>query len=443
VGRLFGTDGVRGVAGVDLTAKLATSIVAAAVAELAAGQTRPLVVVGRDPRPSGGWLQDAVVAGLTGAGADVAFLGVIPTPAVARAIADGVPGIAARPAFGVVISASHNPAADNGIKLFGPGGLKLADETELAIEGRIDQRSAAPLADAGKVRADLSGHTKWYVDALLAAMPVQLDQMRLIVDCANGAASTVAESVYSRAGADVTVINNDLAGDRINDGCGATHLEAVQEAVTAAGADVGIAHDGDADRCLAVTAAGDVVDGDAILALLAIDLQQRKALRDNKIAATVMSNLGLSRALHDYGIGVITTPVGDRYVSERMRADGLSLGGEQSGHILMLDQATTGDGILTGLALLRAVATSGRSLADAAAVVKRLPQVLINVRVVDRDHALAAAEQLIAESTAELGGDGRVLVRASGTEPLVRVMVEATTEARAQGIAERIAASIA
>jgi phosphoglucosamine mutase len=441
VPRLFGTDGVRGVAGVDLTAKLATSIAAAAVGELAGSALRPLVVVGRDPRPSGEWLQAAVVEGLTGAGADVALLGVIPTPAVARAVADGVPGIAARPAFGVVISASHNPAEDNGIKLFGGGGLKLAEDVEALIEARLRVRTS-PLVDGGKVRADLSGHTKWYADALLATMPMNLDGLNVVVDCANGAASTVAESVYSQAGAAVTVINTDLTGEHINDGCGATHLDAVQAAVIAQQADLGIAHDGDADRCLAVTAGGEVVDGDAILAVLAIDLQQREALRGDTIAATVMSNLGLSRGLRNYGIAVVTTPVGDRHVSERMRADGLSLGGEQSGHVVLLDQATTGDGILTALALLGAVVGSGRSLSELAAVVERLPQVLINVRVADRDSALAAVESLVAEATKELGDDGRVLVRASGTEPLVRVMVEALTESKARDLAERIAAAL-
>jgi phosphoglucosamine mutase len=401
---------------------------------------RPLVVVGRDPRPSGGWLQDAVVAGLTGAGADVALLGVIPTPAVARAVADGVPGFAGQPSFGIVISASHNPAADNGIKLFGAGGLKLGDDVEARIEGRLDDE---PLASGGgAVRVDLSGDQSWYVGALLAAMPTRLDGLRIVVDCANGSASTVAAAVYSGAGASVTVINTDLDGERINERCGATHLEAVLAAVRETGADLGIAHDGDADRCLAVTATGEIVDGDAILAVLAIDLKRRDSLRRNTIAATVMSNLGLIRALSAHDVSVVTTPVGDRSVAERMRADGLSLGGEQSGHVVLLDKATTGDGILTALALMSAVVASGRSLADLASVVVRLPQVLVNVRVADRDQALAAAAPLTTAVTAELGDEGRVLVRASGTEPLVRVMVEATTEARASELAERIAAAI-
>jgi phosphoglucosamine mutase len=366
------------------------------------------------------------------------LLGIIPTPAVARAIADGVAAAPGRPAFGVVISASHNPAADNGIKLFGAGGRKLDEATEAAIEARLGV--AGTVAASGTVRADLSGQSGWYVDALLESLPQRLDGLRIVVDCANGSASTVAQSTYSRAGADVTVINTDLAGDRINDGCGATHLEAVRAAVLSRRADVGIAHDGDADRCLAVTSTGEIVDGDAILAVLAIDLRQREALRHNTIAATVMSNLGLSRALRTRGIDVVTTPVGDRQVTERMRADGLSLGGEQSGHIVLLDAASTGDGILTGLALLGAVVRSGRSLAELAGVVERLPQVLVNVAVADRERALADAESATSQVGAELGDDGRVLVRASGTEPVVRVMVEALTEARAAELAERIAA---
>jgi phosphoglucosamine mutase len=445
---LFGTDGVRGVAGEDLTADLARHVAAAAVGELGPGR-RPLVAVGRDTRPSGPWLQDAVVAGLTDAGADVALLGVIPTPAVARAVADGVPGIADRPAFGVVISASHNPAPDNGIKLFGPGGVKLSEATEAAIEAATEARLAAPRIgpagvhrpEPGRIRADLSTRHGWYVDALVATAP-PLGGLRVVVDCANGAAATVAEAVYRGAGAEVTTINVETDGERINDRCGATHLEAVRAAVVEQGAELGIAHDGDADRCLAVTADGDEVDGDAILAILAIDLHRRGALRGDAIAATVMSNLGLSRLLRGYGIDVVTTPVGDRSVTERMRADGLVLGGEQSGHVVLLDHASTGDGLLTALHLMGAVAASGRTLAELAAMVVRLPQVLLNVAVTDRDHALELAAPVAATASAELGDDGRVLVRASGTEPLVRVMVEATDERVAQDLAARIADAI-
>lgn len=439
---LFGTDGVRGVAGVDLTTELARSLAVAAVGQLADGVARPLVVVGRDPRPSGPWLQEAVVDGLTAAGADVVLLGVIPTPAVARAVADGVPDVDGKPSFGVVISASHNPAADNGIKLFGAGGQKLRDGVEAEIEARVLAPEPATAAACGTVTADLSGHTGWYAEALLNTLPRRLDGLRVVVDCANGAASMVASTVYSQAGVDATAINTDIDGQRINDGCGATHLDAIRAAVAEVGADVGIAHDGDADRCLAVTATGETVDGDAILAILALDAQRRGALKGNAIAATVMSNLGLIRALKEHDIGVAVTPVGDRSVAERMRADGLSIGGEQSGHIVLLDFASTGDGLLTALHLLAAVGASGTTLADLAAVVQRLPQVLINVPVSDRAQALKAAAPLTSAATSELGEDGRVVVRASGTEPLVRVMVEALTEVRAREIAERIAGAL-
>jgi phosphoglucosamine mutase len=440
---LFGTDGIRGVAGVDLTADLATSVAAVAVEELAAGQDRPLVVVGRDPRSSGGWLQDAVIEGVTGAGADVALLGVIPTPAVARAVADGVPGIDQLPAFGVVVSASHNPAPDNGIKLFGAGGMKLDDDGEAAIEAGVDRHAPPKHADRrGTVRADLSRDHAWYVDAVLSTAPQRLDGLRVVVDCANGAAATVAPLVYAQAGADVIAINTDLSGEHINDNCGAMHLKSLRAAIEENHADVGIAHDGDADRCLAMTASGDVVDGDAIVAVLALDLQRRGVLRGDAVVVTVMSNLGLTKALRSHGIGVVVTPVGDRHVAERMRADDLVLGGEQSGHIVLLDYASTGDGVLTALHLLCAVAASGRSLADLAGVVERLPQVLVNVTVSDRNTALAAAALAVADAEAELGEDGRILVRASGTEPVVRIMVEAPTETVASDLAARIAAVV-
>lgn len=440
--RLFGTDGVRGRAGVDLTAELAASIARAAVAELGDGTSRPLVVVGRDTRPSGGWLQDAVVAGMSGAGADVALLGVIPTPAVARAVADGVPGHPGRPAFGMVISASHNPAPDNGIKLFGPGGDKLTEYSESAIEARVGSVAGGAVSGSGRVVADLSGDTSWYVEALLATVSDRLDGLRVVVDCANGAAATVARSAYAGAGADVVLINTDLSGERINDKCGAVHLAGLRAAVREQGADVGIAHDGDADRCLAVSADGEVVDGDGILAVLAMYLHERGALRGDRLAATVMSNLGLTKAMQERGISIVTTPVGDRQVAECMRTAGLCLGGEQSGHVVLLDHATTGDGVLTALHLLAAVAASGRPLASLAAVVHRTPQVLVNVAVSDRADALAAAATAIAAAEADLGDDGRVLVRPSGTEPIVRVMVEAATESAATEWAERIAATM-
>ncbi len=281
-----------------------------------------------------------------------------------------------------------------------------------------------------------------YAAALLATLPHRLDGLRVVVDCANGAAATVAQAAYAGAGADVVVVNDEVDGDGINAGCGATHLEAIQAAVRDHGGDVGIAHDGDADRCLAVTADGDVVDGDGILAILALDLHERGRLAANTVAATVMSNLGLANALRPHGISVVTTAVGDRYVTERMRADGLNLGGEQSGHVILADYATTGDGILTALHLIARMASTGSSLAKLASVVERLPQVLVNVPVVDRDVALTALRPLTEQLAGELGTTGRVLVRPSGTEPLIRVMVEAPGDGRAAAIAERLAAAI-
>jgi phosphoglucosamine mutase len=389
-------------------------------------------------------LQAAVVEGLTASGVDVVLLGVVPTPAVARAVADGLPGLSQQPAFGLVVSASHNPAADNGIKLFGPGGEKLPDDVESAIERRLGDLSEveAPRPTSGAVRLDLSDEPDWYIDAIVATLPRRLDGIRVAVDCANGAASTVAAEAYRRAGADPVLLNAEGIGAHINEGCGATHPEAVRAVVLEHQALVGIAHDGDADRCVAVAADGSIVDGDAILAILALDQQRSGALRGAAVAATVMSNLGLERALRGSDIGLVRTPVGDRYVAERMRADGLVLGGEQSGHVVLLDHATTGDGILTALHLLAAVVGAGRPLAELAAVVERLPQVLVNVPVSDPDHALEATRPLVEAAADELGDDGRVLVRASGTEPLIRVMVEATDAGAAQRWAQRIAAAL-
>jgi phosphoglucosamine mutase len=446
VARLFGTDGVRGVAGTELTSELALGLAMAAADVLlgapAGAAPRPVAVVGRDPRPSGDLLEAAVVSGLAAAGVDVIRLGVVPTPAVALALtASPVPGPV--PALGAMISASHNPMPDNGIKLFGPGGGKLDDATEDAIEARLGLAPRrATGADVGRVLADLAGAVDWYVERLVATVPTRLDGLRIVVDCANGAAGTAAPASYRAAGAEVTVINADPTGYRINDNCGATHLGPLQEAVRATGAAAGIAHDGDADRCLAVDAAGQVVDGDQILAVLALALHDRGTLRGEAVAATVMSNLGLHRALAARGITVAQTPVGDRYVLDRMRADGLAIGGEQSGHIILAAHAPSGDGILTGLHLLARVAETQRSLADLAAVVERLPQVLVNVAVADRAAALAELDTLTDRVAAELGDDGRVLVRASGTEPLIRIMVEAGTETRAREIAESLAAAV-
>ncbi|SFO19997.1 phosphoglucosamine mutase [Geodermatophilus obscurus] len=444
MGRLFGTDGVRGRANADLTPELALSVARAAAGVLADrdGTSRPVAVVGRDPRASGEMLEAAVVAGLASAGAEVLRVGVLPTPAVAFLTAETGADL------GVMISASHNPMPDNGIKLFSRGGHKLPDAVEAAIESTVltgDGTGHRPAgADIGRVR-DLPGGTADYVSHLLSTVPSPVPGLRVVVDCAHGSAATCAPEVYRRAGAEVTVIGGEPDGWNTNDGVGSTHLGPLVETVRATGADLGIAHDGDADRCLAVTATGEVVDGDAILAVCALGLKERGALAQDTVVATVMSNLGFHHTMRDAGIAVQTTAVGDRYVLEALRAHGLSLGGEQSGHLVFLDHATTGDGLLTGLALLSRMAATGASLAELASVVQRLPQTLVNVPVRDR---LAVVESEVVAGAVnaaeeELGDDGRVLLRPSGTEQLVRVMVEAPTQERADGIARALAEVVA
>jgi len=443
VARLFGTDGVRGLANVELTADLALALSRSAARLLAARSTpggsadgpRPTAVVGRDPRPSGELLEAAVCAGLASAGVDVRRLGVVPTAAVAHLVRD------TGAALGVMITASHNPMPDNGIKFFGPDGFKLTDETEDAIEATLADAGGLPSGGAvGRMLPD-EDLVERYLSHLLSTIAAPASGVHVVVDAANGAATRVVPEVYERAGARVTVINDRTDGVAINDNCGATHLEGLRSAVVEHGADLGLAHDGDADRCLAVDHRGEVVDGDAILAVLALSLRERQALAGETVAATVMSNLGFHKAMKANGIAVAETAVGDRYVLERMREEGLTLGGEQSGHVILLEHATTGDGILTGLHLLSRVA-GGTSLADLAAVMTRLPQVLVNVAVADKSVAMEKVQSLVGEVESELDGDGRVLVRPSGTEQLVRVMVEAPTAERAQQLAERIAAAI-
>jgi phosphoglucosamine mutase len=444
VGRLFGTDGVRGRANADLTPELALSVARAAASVLADrdGTERPVAVVARDPRASGEMLEAAVVAGLTSAGAEVLRAGVLPTPALAYLTG------ATDADLGVMISASHNPMPDNGIKLFSRGGHKLPDDVEATIEATVEAGASAEHrptgAGIGRVR-ELRAAAEDYATHLLTSLEQPLAGLRLVVDCAHGAAAQVAPDVYRRAGAMVHAIGCDPDGWNINDGVGSTHLEPLIATVRAQGADLGIAHDGDADRCLAVTAEGDVVDGDAILAICALALHERGALKEDTVVATVMSNLGFHHAMRDAGIAVHTTAVGDRYVLEALRAGGLSLGGEQSGHLVFLDHATTGDGLLTGLALLSRISATGASLAELAAVVQRLPQVLVNVPVHDR-LAVAASDEVADAVNAvekELGDSGRVLLRPSGTEQLVRVMVEAPTQEQADAVAHRLAEIVA
>jgi phosphoglucosamine mutase len=442
VGRLFGTDGVRGLANGDLTPELALAVAAAAARVLVAHDAshRPVAVVGRDPRASGEMLEAAVVAGLTSAGADVLLVGVLPTPAVAFLTASYGADL------GVVLSASHNPMPDNGVKLFAAGGLKLPDEIEVEIEAVVESGlDVRPIGAAiGRLRS-ADDAVERYGAHLLTAQPTRLDGLHLVVDCANGAASTVAPDIYRGAGAQVTTIAAAPDGLNINDGVGSTHLGPLVDAVRRSGAHLGIAHDGDADRCLAVDSAGMIVDGDQLLAICALALRDAGGLREDTVVATVMSNLGFHHAMRSAGIGVLTTAVGDRYVLEALRAKDLSLGGEQSGHIVFAEAATTGDGLLTALHVMARMASSGASLAELAGVVRRLPQTLVNVRVADRDAVACSASvaAAVAEAETELGDSGRVLLRASGTEQLVRVMVESATQEHADTVANRLAGVVA
>jgi phosphoglucosamine mutase len=436
--RLFGTDGIRGLAGGDvLTADLAQRV-AAAAAEVILGERlargeRPIVVIGRDTRPSGPALESAAVAGFTSAGCDVARLGVVPTPAVAFEVARGA-------ALGLMISASHNPAPDNGLKLFGAGGGKLTDAQEDAIEARLEDAGASTARTGVDITSAHAGRDG-YVEHLLSTVG-SLAGLKVVVDGANGSACAVAPEVYDKAGATVTAIHCDGDGARINEGSGATHPEALAAAVVAHGADLGIAHDGDADRCIVVDAAGTVLNGDQVLGLLALARKEAGLPASDVLVATVMSNLGLVQAMATAGIDVVRTAVGDRYVLEAMLAGGHRLGGEQSGHVVMLDHATTGDGLLTALQVMDRVARTGRPVAELASAVTLLPQVLVNVPAArDRAHAddvLAA----VAEEGARLGDAGRVLLRPSGTEALVRVMVEAPSQQQAEQVAGRLAAVV-
>jgi phosphoglucosamine mutase len=442
--RLFGTDGVRGLANQDITVELAVSLAQAASVVLGKGRfadgrrasgRRPVGVIARDPRVSGEFIAAAVAAGFASSGVDVLDAGIIPTPAAAFLIAD------IKADFGVVISASHNPAADNGIKFFAVGGTKLPDEVEDRIQAALGEQKLAPTGvEVGRIRRFADAEDR-YVVHLLSTLPQRLDGIHVVLDCANGAASGISPEVFTDAGATVTVIGADPDGYNINDGVGSTHLEVLAAAVLEHGADVGIAHDGDADRCLAIDHLGRVVDGDQIMAVLAVSMKERGLLKENTLVATVMSNLGLRVAMAEHGITLLQTAVGDRYVLEALTERGLNLGGEQSGHVIMSDHATTGDGILTGLQLLAEMARTGKSLAELASVMTVYPQIMVNVRGVDR--AGLTSDEVIAEAVAaaeeRLGSTGRVLLRPSGTEPLVRVMVEAQELAVADEIAHSLA----
>lgn len=444
MGRLFGTDGVRGVANADLTAELALGLSVAAAHVLGEVGTfeghRPVAVVGRDPRASGEFLEAAVVAGLASAGVDVQLVGVLPTPAVAHLT--GALGAD----LGVMLSASHNAMPDNGIKFFARGGQKLADELEDRIESVYEEhRTGAPWqrptgAGVGRVQTYDQGLDQ-YVAHLLGVLPNRLDGLKIVLDEAHGAAARVSPEAFARAGAEIITIGAKPDGLNINDGCGSTHLDLLKAAVVEHGADFGVAHDGDADRCLAVDHTGAEIDGDQILAVLALAMREHGTLRENTVVATVMSNLGFKIAMEREGLSLVQTAVGDRYVLESMKQHGFALGGEQSGHVIVLDHATTGDGTLTGLLLAARVAETGRSLADLAGVMERLPQILINVPDVDKTRVDTSAElsAAVAEAERELGATGRVLLRSSGTEPLVRVMVEAADIDQARTVAGRLA----
>ena len=433
---LFGTDGVRGVAGVDLTEQLAHDLAVAAAHVLTdigefAGH-RPKAIIAQDSRESGTYLERAISMGLSESGVDVIQVGVLPTPAVSFLVTEMGCDL------GVMISASHNPATDNGIKFFARDGRKLADSVEAKIELQLGE-PWSPNGNKGNVTKD-EGAKERYIDHLLATIESRFDGLKIVVDCANGAASFVAPEVLRRAGAEVIAISDKPNGTNINENCGSTHLENLIAKVKEEGADLGIAHDGDADRVLAVDHEGSVVDGDFILGILA----QHTELPTKKLVGTVMTNLGLIRALEKKGIGFVATPVGDRYVLEKMLAEGHSLGGEQSGHVIMRRFATTGDGILTALHLISEVAANKKSLKELASFMHRYPQVLINVKGVDKSrlNSNEVVMARVAEIERELGDSGRVLLRASGTEPLIRVMVEADSDVKAEQFASSLAALV-
>ncbi len=445
--RLFGTDGVRGLANETLTVELSLRLAQAAAVVLGKGRhadgrrasgRRPVAVLARDPRVSGEFIGAAVAAGLASSGVDVYDAGVIPTPALAFLVADF------KADFGVMVSASHNPAPDNGIKFFAAGGKKLPDAVEDRIEAALDEPAISPTgAEVGRIRRFADAEDRYLVH-LLGALPARLEGIHVVLDCAHGAASGVSPDVFAKAGATLTVIGAEPDGVNINDGVGSTHLELLIKTVLDTGADLGIAHDGDADRCLAVDADGKVIDGDQIMAILALSMKERGRLAGNTLVATVMSNLGLRMAMAEHGITMIETKVGDRYVLEALAESGASLGGEQSGHVIMTDHATTGDGILTGLQLAAEIARTGKTLAELASVMTVYPQIMVNVKDIDHhslgdDEAIAAAVVIAQE---RLGTKGRVLLRPSGTEPLVRVMVEASDQSIADEIAHDLAAIV-
>lgn len=434
--KYFGTDGIRGVANEALTADLALAVGRATVAVLPS--ENPVILVGRDTRVSGAMLEDALTAGISSAGGRVIRAGVVPTPAVASLV------VAAGADAGAVISASHNPYQDNGIKFFGASGFKLTDDQEHEMERFLLGEADVTLPANPGTSSTLESAVETYVDNLVTRFDFELSRFRILIDCANGATFRSSPLAFNRLGADLTVINADPDGFNINDDCGSTHMRRLQEMVRADGYDLGFAYDGDGDRVLAVDADGVLVDGDFIMAICANYLKQQGKLPLNTIVTTVMTNLGFHLAMKELGIEVRTTAVGDRYVLEDMLAGGFSFGGEQSGHLINLETGTTGDGLGTSLLLLEVMARSGATLAELARVMTRLPQKLVNVRVENMQGLEEAAGiwEKIDEETGRLGDSGRILVRPSGTEPVVRVMVEATTAELCDGVCDRIVAVV-
>lgn len=441
--KLFGTDGIRGVANKELTPAIAFRL-GQAVVRFLTDKTRARFLIGRDTRISGTMLESALVAGITSAGADAYLCGVIPTPAVAHLIRElDMDG-------GIVISASHNPPEFNGLKVFSREGFKLPDELEEEIEGFLnsDEQGDAPIgAHVGEVIAEDDAAERYisFATHCMAQQGLSLDGLRVAIDCGHGASSNTTPEAFRRLGAQVTVINNTYNGNDINVACGSTHLEPLKELVASGNFDLGIAHDGDADRMLAVDELGNEIDGDQIMAILALDMHERGILHNNTVVSTIMCNLGFEVALRNLGLCVIKTQVGDRYVLEQMQAMGANLGGEQSGHVILLDHNSTGDGLVTALCLASVVVRKGQTLSQLASVMTKFPQILKNVHVEDKTHLAASAVigEAIKRAEAELGDTGRVLVRASGTEPLVRVMAEAQDTAQAQRVVDELAAVVA
>ena len=436
---LFGTDGVRGVVNVDLTAELAVDLAVAAAHVLgeigAFAGHRPKAIVGQDSRASGDFLESAIVAGLTSAGVDVYRVGILPTPAVACLVKQ------TNADLGVMISASHNPMPDNGIKFFAKGGDKLADSLEAQIEARLGEPWDRPVGlNVGRIIEDDSAKDR-YINYLLSTISKPLTGLKVIVDCANGASSFVAPIVYEKAGANVTAISASPTGWNINENCGSTNLDNLISQVKSSGADLGIAHDGDADRCLLVSESGQVIDGDSILNVLAQNWMSNGRLKNKTVVGTVMSNLGFIKAMNELGIKVERTAVGDRYVLEKMLENDYSLGGEQSGHIIMREYSNTGDGLLTALQVMQIMAISNQTLTNLTSNIKKYPQVLINVKDVKKDKLSTSKviNDAILAAENELGQSGRVLLRSSGTESVVRVMVEANDLQVAQKIADSLA----